>query len=82
MNQLTKLYINQGSKGSGVGKMKCFDKTGIILVICPETAEEPRRTNVCDDILGSLRLTVYILTILCLYVRVSYMAVKAQLPVL
>lgn len=50
MNQFTKLYTKQGSKWSGAGKMNCFEKTSIILVIYPETAEEHRRTNVCDDI--------------------------------
>ena len=81
MNQLTKLYTNQGIKWSEAGKMNCFDKINIIPVTYPETAEEHRRANVSDEIQGSLRLTVYILTVLCMDVRVGYMAVKAQLPV-
>lgn len=61
--------------------MNCFDKTKIITVIYPETAEEHRRTNVCDESQRSLRFTVYILTILCMYSSVGYMAVTAQLTV-
>lgn len=73
-----KLYTNQGSKCSEAVKMNCFDKTNIILVTYPETTEEHRRANVCDEV---DILTACILTVLCMCGRVGYMAVKACLAV-